>query len=38
MAQTGFCGVLGLQMIQEPGQNASAHLSQQRAEFPLGFP
>src|SRR5262245_25574856 len=32
-----FCSVLGLQMIQEPGQNASAYLSQQPAEFPLKF-
>src|SRR5215467_16000887 len=30
-------GVLGLQMIQEPDQNASANLAQQRAEFPLKF-
>ena len=33
-ARRRFCGVLGLQMIQDPGQNASAHLPQQRAKFP----
>ena len=30
-----FCGVLGLQRMQEPGQNASAHLPHQRAKVPL---
>ena len=28
-------GVLGLQMIQDPSHNTSAHLTQQRTEFPL---
>jgi hypothetical protein len=36
-ARRRFCGVLGLQTIQDPGQNASAHLPQQRAKFPLKF-
>jgi hypothetical protein len=36
-ARRRVCGVLGLQMIQEPGQNASTHLTEERAAFPRQF-
>src|SRR2546422_556117 len=36
-ARRRLCGVLGLHMIQDPGQNTSANLTQQRTEFPLKF-
>jgi hypothetical protein len=31
----GLCVVVGLHTIQDPGQNTSADLTQQRAELPL---